>query len=131
MQTTIVGKKNSNCQEMGETREPMAYDCWLDAQRLSEKYRHIPSDHWVCFAAKPHTAKKNCIVMGWEVVFKRPSRPVVGMLVFHWDRIKKHFSVDERRSLPYDIPLSEDELSGELVPSLAKTAEESGAILLA
>lgn len=136
METTLIGqKRNSNMQEMGETREPMASDCWTDANRLAEMYaKKMNRDFWVLFAAKPHQHVDNGIVMGWEVIAKRPPAPMVGVIVFKWVNKDKRLIVEADLSLPYDIPLSEDELSthkDDHVGTLAQTAEKSGSIILA
>ena len=40
MKTTLAPgqKQHSGMQQMGETREPMAFDCWADANRLALSY---------------------------------------------------------------------------------------------
>jgi hypothetical protein len=136
MQTTLIGqKKNSNMQEMGETREPMARDCWSDAQRLADLYsKQFNHDFWILYAAKPHVRETNAIVAGWEVIAKRPPCAMVGVLVFRWSHHDKALMVEHDLCLPYDIPLSEAELSDsskDFVPGLATAAEKSGSILLA
>ena len=135
--TVIINSKpkhDSRCQEMHEVREPMAKDCVKDALRLANLYEHVGEDFWICFASKPHQVREKALVHGWEVVWKKPSRPVPGMLVWHVDSKKKEMTLDPRLSLPYDIPLFEDELSTDkkdIVESVAKTGEQSGVILLA
>lgn len=122
-------------QEMGETREPMAFDCWTDANRLAEMYaKTLKHDFWVLYAAKPHVREKNAIVAGWEVIAKRPPQAMVGVLVFKWCHIEKRLMVEEDLSLPYDIPISEAEMSmssKDIVPTLGEAAKKSGSILLA
>jgi hypothetical protein len=76
----------------------------------------------------------NGIVMGWEVIAKRPPAAMVGVIVFKWINADKRLIVEADLSLPYDIPLSEMELSDrkeDFVPSLAQAAEKSGSIILA
>ncbi len=136
METTLIGqKRNSNMQEMGETREPMARDCWSDAQRLAEKYsKSLKHDFWVLYAAKPHVQEKNAIVAGWEVIAKRPPQAMVGVLVFKWNHREKQLTVETDLCLPYDVPISEVEMSThsqDFVPSVEKAAKKSGSILLA
>lgn len=136
MQTTIIGqKKHSGMQEMGETREPMARDCWGDANRLAEMYdKKMGRDFWVLYAAKPHTQHQHAIVAGWEVIAKRPPAPMVGVLVFKWSHADKRLTVETDLSLPYDVPLSDAELSTsnkDVVHTLGETAKKSGSILLA
>lgn len=136
MKTTLIGQKqNSNMQEMGETREPMARDCWMDANRLAEKYsKALKRDFWVIFAAKPHVKHKYAAVMGWEVVVKKPRAAMVGIMVFKWTEKDKKLTVETDLSLPYDIPISEEEMSKDakdVVPTVAKAAKKSGSILLA
>lgn len=120
---------------MGETREPMAFDCWADANRLAEKYaKRFNHDFWVLFAAKPHVKNKNAIVMGWEVVAKKPPKAMVGVLVFKWSHKDQRLTVEKDISLPYDVPLSDEELSRnekDFIPTIAEAAEKSGSILLA
>lgn len=135
MQTTLIGqKRNSNMQLMGETREPMALDCWEDANRLANSYKKkLGRDFWILFAGKPHVSIPNAVVMGWEVIAMRPSEGMVGVMVFHWSHKDQRLTVDNL-SLPYDVPLSELELSTsakDYTPSLHKAAKESGSILLA
>jgi hypothetical protein len=136
MHTTLIGqKKNSNMQEMGETREPMARDCWKDANRLAEKYaKTLKQDFWVLYAAKPHVKQKNAIVAGWEVIAKRPPRAMVGVLVFKWDHKDKRLVPETDLCLPYDVPISEAEMSSkkeDFIPTMAVAAEKSESILLA
>lgn len=136
MKTTLIGlNKNSNMQEMGETREPMAMDCWTDANRLAELYaKNLKHDFWVLYAAKPHVSEKNAIVAGWEVIAKRPPEAMVGVLVFRWCHKQKRLFVEEDLSLTFDVPISEMEMSTDsrdIVASLGQAAKKSGSILLA
>ncbi len=122
----------TNCQEMGETREPMAYDCWMDAWKIAENYDHMGVDLWIMFAAKQHVSIPNGIVQGWEVSVAKPPRPVLGVLVFHWSHKEKELKIDKTLSLPYDVPLdgvilSEDER--DFNPTLAETAKSSYILL--
>lgn len=135
MDTLLLGPKNSNMQEMGETREPMAADCWSDAHRLAQMYsKTLQRDFWILFAAKPHVKYRKGIVMGWEVVAKRPPRAMVGVMVFKWSEKDKQLSVETDLCLPYDVPISESEMSSksqDFVPTVAQAAEKSQSILLA
>lgn len=136
MDTTLIGtKKNSNMQEMGETREPMAFDCWQDANRLAHTYsKKMQRDFWVLFAAKPHAVQKNALVLGWEVIAKRPPRAMVGVMVFHWCHEDKRLSVETDLSLPFDVPISEREMSTkkeDVIHTVGEAAKKSGSILLA
>ena len=119
-------------QQMGETREPMSYDCWQDAQELARKYADvIKRDLWVLYAAKPHVRQANAIVAGWEISVVRPPAAMVGVLVFKWNYARKCLEVEPDLCLPYDVPISEAELSRESTPSIAEAAKKSGSILLA
>ena len=136
METTLIGsKRNSSMQEMGETREPMAFDCWQDAQKLAEKYAKVMKhDFWVLFAAKPHVKVQNGIVMGWEVIAKRPPQAMVGVMVFKWSHREQQLSVDTSLSLPYDVPISESEMSKnskDCISTVAEAGRKSGSIILA
>lgn len=136
MQTTLIGqRRHSGMQEMGETREPMSADCWMDAQRLAELYAEtFKRDFWVLYAAKPHIKDRRAIIAGWEVVAKRPPRAMVGVLVFKWNHRDKMLEVESDLCLPYDVPLSAEELSTsskDFVPSIEQAAKKSGSILLA
>ena len=136
METTLIGqKRNSNMQEMGETREPMARDCWNDAIRLAEKYADkLQRDFWVLYAAKPHVREKNAVVAGWEVIAKRPPKAMVGVMVFKWNHADKNLTVETDLSLPYDVPISEHEMSKhslDFIPTVEQAAKRSGSILLA
>lgn len=136
MQTTLIGqKRNSNMQTMGETREPMASDCWTDAQTLAEKYsKKLKHDFWVLYAAKPHVKIPNAMVAAWDVIAKRPPAAMVGVLVFKWDHKERKLSVDAELSLPYDIPISEAEMSqskSDVIVTVGEAAKKSGSILLA
>ena len=136
MDTTLLGlKRNSNMQVMGETREPMARDCWTDAQRLAELYsKTLQRDFWVLYAAKPHVKYPDAVVAGWEVIAKRPPQAMVGVLVFKWSHKDKRLKVEPDLCLPYDVPLSETELSkdkADYVPTIEEAAKKSGSILLA
>lgn len=127
-------KHNSNCQEMGETREPMARDCVQDALRLANLYEHVGEDFWICFASKAHATIPNACVHGWEVVFARPPCAIPGMLVWYVNHKTKEMTLDPTLSLPYDVPLDESQLSTnpkDFTPSLAETAKKSNSILLA
>lgn len=120
---------------MGETREPMARDCWEDANRMARLYEGtMRRDFWILFGAKPHVFQKNALVMGWEVVAKRPPQAMVGVMVFKWSHKNKCLSVETDLSLPYDIPLSDAELSQDkkdFIPTVEHAAKQSGAILVA
>lgn len=122
-------------QLMGETREPMARDCWTDANRLAEMYaKTLKRDFWVLYAAKPHVQQNNAIVAGWEVIAKRPPQAMVGVLVFKWDNKDRKLTVETDLSLPYDVPISESELSRDskdVIATVAAAAKKSGSILLA
>lgn len=136
METTLIGqKRNSNMQEIGETREPMAFDCWADANRLAESYaKKMNRDFWILFAAKPHVHQKNALVMGWEVIAKRPPQAMVGVMVFKWVHKDKRLIVETDLSLPFDVPISESEMSTsskDYVPTVGEAAKKSGSILLA
>lgn len=136
LQTTIFGQKqHSGMQLMGETREPMSMDCWEDAQKLAEMYSgKLRHDFWVLYAAKPHKTIPNAIVAGWEVIAKRPPAPMLGVLVFKWSHKDRRLNVETDLSLPYDVPLSDIEMSTsskDIVPTIGETAKRSGAILLA
>lgn len=114
---------------MGETREPMAADCWLDAKHLAEKYAKVlRHDFWIMYAAKPHVQQKNAIVAGWELISKRPPAAMVGVLVFKWNHKERMLEVEPDLCLPYDVPISEMEMSmdsKDFVPTIAE-AEEVG-----
>jgi len=136
METTLIGtKRDSRMQEMGETREPMARDCWSDANRLADLYAaHFKHDFWVLYAAKPHVYKQNACVAGWEVIAKRPPAAMVGVLVFKWIHKDKRLVVEPDLCLPYDVPISESEMSKQsedFTPTMADAAKKSGSILLA
>ena len=136
METTLVGqKRNSNMQLMGETREPMAADCWSDALRLAETYsKTLQRDFWVLYAAKPHVKNPNAIVAGWEVIAKRPPEAIVGVLVFKWDNKERKLVPEPDLCLPYDVPISEAEMSTnskDVIVTVAEAAKKSGSILLA
>lgn len=135
MLTTIIGAQNSNMQQMGETRDPMAFDCWTDANELAEKYAKVMDhDFWVLYAAKPHVTIPNAIVAGWEVIAKCPPAAMVGVMVFKWDYREKKLSVEQDLCLPYDVPVSEAEMSRDakdFVPTVEIAAKKSGSIFLA
>lgn len=113
----------------------MAFDCWTDANRLAEMYsKKLDGDFWVLFAAKPHVKMPNGIVMGWEVIAKRPPRAMVGVMVFKWNSADQNLEVETDLSLPFDIPLSEQELStnkADVVATVAEAGKKSNSILLA
>lgn len=137
METTLIGeKRHSGMQQMGETREPMARDAWADANRLAEMYaKKLNRDFWVLFAGKPHTKVPNAIVMGWEVIAKRPPKAMVGVLCFKWDNKDKRLIVESDLCLPFDVPISETEMSAskdDFIPTVEQAAKKSeGSIILA
>ncbi len=136
METTLIGqKRHSGMQEMGETREPMARDCWADANRLAETYaKKMNQDFWILFAAKPHVKHDNALVMGWEVIAKRPPAAMVGVMVFKWCNKDKRLIVETDLSLPFDVPISESEMSNkkeDVITTVGEAAKKSGSILLA
>ncbi len=130
--TTGFEKSNSNWQQMGETRDPMAEDCWRDAHKIAALYADVlGADFWLLYAAKPHVSEKNVIVAGWQLLMHKPPEAIVGVLVFHWKHEDSCLEVDTDLSLVYDIPLEESEMSKDrrdMTPSLAKAAEKSGVI---
>lgn len=122
-------------QQIGETREPMAVDCWEDAQRIAHKYaEEFKKDFWIMYAAKPHVQDRRAIIAGWEISIKRPPQGMLGVLVFKWDNTDRRLSVDTDLSLPYDVPISEVEMSKQekdYIPTIAEAAKKSNSILLA
>jgi hypothetical protein len=59
---------------------------------------------------------------------------MVGVMVFKWRHKDKRLVVEADLSLPFDVPLSEMEMSllkDDFTPSLAQAAESSKSILLA
>lgn len=136
MQSTLPGeKRHSGMQEMGETREPMARDCWLEAQDIAEKYsKELKHDFWILYAAKPHTVHKHAIVAGWNVIAKRPPAGMLGVLVFKWTHLDKQLTVDTELSLPYDVPLLDSELSQDakdIITTVGNAGRKCGSIWLA
>jgi hypothetical protein len=134
--TTLIGeKRHSGQQLMGETREPMAADCWRDANRIAEKYAEtFKSDFYVMFAAKPDAQLKHAIRCGWEVVIKRPPVGIVGALVFKWSHKDQQLTPDTDLCLPNDVPISEFEMSRDpkdCIPTVFNAARKSGSIFLA
>ena len=133
--TNVRVERHSGQQLMGETREPMAEDCWRDANRIAEAYaEEFQQDFWVMFAAKPDVKQWNKIHAGWEVVIKRPPVGIVGALVFKWSSKDKCLRPDEELCLPIDAPLDGVELSTrpeDCIPSVYNAAKKSGSILLA
>lgn len=113
----------------------MARDCWTDANRMAEMYsKSLRHDFWILYAAKPHVSNQSAIIAGWEVIAKRPPRGMVGVMVFKWSHEDQNLSVDVDLCLPYDVPLSESELSinsKDFVPTVEQAAKKSGSILLA
>lgn len=122
-------------QEMGEVREPMARDCWQQAQELATNYAAVfKRDFWILYAAKPHAYHMNALVAAWEIVPIRPPAAVLGILVFKWNASEKKLEIEPSLCMPYDIPLHGVELSEkseDLVPSVAEAAENSQAVMLA
>lgn len=120
---------------MGETRDPMSMDCWEDAQKLAQRYAEIfEKDFWVLYAAKPHVKHHHAVVAGWDVQVKRPPAGMVGVLVFRWVHHEKRLVVEPDLCLPYDVPISEAEMSKrseDFTPTMAAAAKKSGGILLA
>ena len=52
-------------QEIGETREPMAFDCWADANRLAESYaKKMNRDFWILFCCQATRSSKECVGYG-------------------------------------------------------------------
>lgn len=136
MQIPIIHtSKPTGQQEMAETREPMAFDCWEDAQSLAHKYsKKMKHDFWVLFAAKPHQYHRHAVVAGWEVIAKRPPAAMVGVLVFKWSHVDQALHVEEDLCLPFDIPLNHQELSTDnkdQFSTIADAAKKSNSILLA
>ncbi len=113
----------------------MARDCWKDANRLAELYsKSLKHDFWILHAVKPHTQMHYAMVAGWEVIAKRPPRAMVGVLVFKWSHNDRQLTVEADLSLPYDIPISDSEMSTsekDYVPTVEQAAKKSGSILLA
>jgi hypothetical protein len=59
---------------------------------------------------------------------------MVGVMVFKWVHKDKQLTVEADLSLPFDVPLSDAELSTrkeDLIVTVGQAAEKSGSILLA
>lgn len=113
----------------------MASDCWTDANRIAEMYsKSLKHDFWLLYAAKPHVGIPHAVKAGWYLVSIRPSCAMVGVLVFKWIDAEQRLVVEPDLCLPYDVPLSESELSSsskDYVPTIEQAAKKSGSILLA
>lgn len=129
----IGQKHNSNCQEMGETREPMAKDCVADALRIANEYAEVVhEDFWILFCAKPHVQHHHALVCGWNVSLIRPAAPILGMLVWKVDYNQGKMELDTTLSMPYDLPVDQRVLStndSEVTPTLVEVAKQSKVLL--
>lgn len=102
-------------QELGETREKMAMDCWTQAEKFAENMKSETRPFYIVFFAKPDADIEGKGVKGIRQAFKAYfARPVgvLGILVWYVDHSKSEFSFVPELSSPPDVHLDPRDLSG-------------------
>jgi len=116
-------------QELGETREEMAWGIWRQAEAIANEHKKLKKPFYIVYAAKPDPALQGAIVNGlvasggirqsFRLTHDRPP-PLLGVLVWYVDNAQGIFEFQPQLSSPPDVPLdpsllstrSEDQLYG-------------------
>jgi hypothetical protein len=107
-------------QEMGETRDSMAQDCWDRAEQIASVRKKDDKPFYIIFSAKPDPGLKGAKVRGlyaaggirqtFKLSYDRPPF-VLGMLVWYVNNPMGIFQFVPELSSPPDIPLDPSLLS--------------------
>ncbi len=107
-------------QELGETRDQMALDCWSQAEKIAEERKNDTRPFYIIYAAKPDPALQGAIVRGlvasggirqsFKLSYERPPF-VLGMLVWFVNNPLGIFEFVPQLSSPPDVPLDPSLLS--------------------
>ena len=107
-------------QELGETRDQMALDCWLQAEKIASERKHDVKPFYIIYAAKPDPALSGANVRGliasggirqsFKLSYDRPPF-VLGMLVWYVNNPLGIFEFVPQLSSPPDVPLDPSMLS--------------------
>ncbi len=107
-------------QEIGETRDAMAEDCWRLAEKIADERRNDPKPFYIMYSAKVDPALTGADAWGQHVAggirqtfrlsYDRPPF-VLGMLVWFVNAPLGIFEFVSELSSPPDIPLDPSLLS--------------------
>jgi hypothetical protein len=107
-------------QELGETRDSMALDCWKRAEEIAHARKRDVKPFYIIYAAKPDPALAGANVCGnvasggirqtFKLSYVRPPF-VLGMLVWYVNNPIGLFEFVPQLSSPPDVPLDPSLLS--------------------
>lgn len=107
-------------QEMGETRDALALDCWRKAESIAHERKNDVKPFYIIYAAKPDPALAGANVRGtiasggirqcFRISYDRPPF-VLGMLVWFVNNPMGVFEFVPSLSSPPDVPLDPSLLS--------------------
>lgn len=107
-------------QELGETREAMAWSVWIQAQNIANDHRAEKKPFYIVFAAKPDPTLKGAVINGlvahggirqtFKLSYERPQM-FLGQLVWYVDNTQGIFEFLPQLSSPPDVPLDPSMLS--------------------
>lgn len=107
-------------QELGETRDAMAMDCWHGAEKIAEERKHDKKPFYIIYAAKSDPALNGAVVKGlvacggirqtYKLSYQRPPA-ILGQLVWFVNNPMGIFEFVPQLSFPYDVLLDPSLLS--------------------
>ena len=107
-------------QELGETRDAMAWDCWHKAEQIASDYKHEVKPFYIVYVAKTDPALAGANVRGqvafggirqcFRLTFERPQL-LLGQLVWFVNNPMGIFEFVPQLSCPPDVPLDPSLLS--------------------
>jgi hypothetical protein len=107
-------------QFLGETRDQMALDCWLGAEKIANERKTDVKPFYIIFAAKPDPHLAGSVINGlvafggirqtYKISYQKPPA-ILGQLVWFVNNPMGIFQLVPELSCPYDVPLDPQYLS--------------------
>lgn len=107
-------------QELGETREEMAWGVWRKAEQIAQDHKKDPKPFYIVFAAKTDPQLRGAVVNGivasggirqtFRLSYDRP-KVYIGQLVWYVNNALGDFQFLPELSPPPDIPLDPSMMS--------------------
>src|ERR1700690_3355493 len=121
-------------QRLGETRDSMAMDCWLKAEKIANDRKTDVKPFYIIYCAKPDPHLAGAIVNGlfasggirqtFKLSYNRPPE-MLGQLVWFVNNPLGIFQFVPELSFPYDVPLNPRYMS-DLKEDQAQSVLEKG-----
>ncbi len=128
-------------QQLGETRDAMAFDCWNKAEAIANERKKDVKPFYIIYAAKPDPHLSGAVVNGqiaaggiretYKLSYDRPPS-ILGQLVWFVNNPMGIFQFVPELSSPYDVPLDPQLLSvrkEDQAPSVMQRGEKMNVLL--